>query len=148
MVGWWLIPTQPKDQEAPAEADASLDILSPLFPKLGVTVQITQIFNSVYAGWVQCLLEGKDTSKKPLSPASKSHGPPPPTSHSDSAQYIGLFAGATHWDQAILSPTAIHVSPLISLDAAGERLKTEKAETLFWTLASLWPIYANNPKDV
>lgn len=38
MVGWWLTPSQPKDQEAPAEADAPLDILSLLFSKLGVTV--------------------------------------------------------------------------------------------------------------
>lgn len=146
MVEWWLTPSQPKDQEAPAEADAPPDIFSPLFPKLGATVQITQIFNYVHPGWVQCLLKGKDTSKKPLSPAGKSHGPPPPTGHSNSI-YQPLC-----WSNPLgsgdLSPTAIHVSPLISLDAAGERPKTEKVETLFWTLASLWPLYAKNPKDV
>lgn len=48
----------------------------------------------------------------------------------------------------ILTPTAIHVPLLISLDDAWERPKIEMVETVFWTLDSLWPVSANDPKDV
>lgn len=47
-------PPQPKYQEAPTEADAALNIFSPLFPKLGVTVQKFTLGVSTLTGSNSC----------------------------------------------------------------------------------------------